>query len=103
MAERLDARAAIRVSANGAIQGLSLPPPEPDPDTCQCDACEGGVLHSSGCAVHRAPAEPNGPCNCGAQAKAERRYVALALHLASNQIARCKAAVIAWGAKPWKN
>ena len=34
--------------------------------TCQCEACEGGVLHASDCAVHRAPAEPVGPCSCSA-------------------------------------
>jgi hypothetical protein len=33
---------------------------------CQCPACCGGVKHDSDCAVHNMPAEPNGPCNCGA-------------------------------------
>ena len=41
---------------------------------CQCDACRGGVLHNADCAVHNEPAMPNGPCNCGSLAKAERRY-----------------------------
>lgn len=39
---------------------------EREQETCQCEACEGGVLHTSSCAVHRAPAEPAGPCSCGA-------------------------------------
>lgn len=33
---------------------------------CQCDACIGGVVHSSDCSVHNMPAYPNGPCDCGA-------------------------------------
>lgn len=36
-------------------------------DICQCDECAGtpGVkIHLSSCAVHREPAEPNGPCDC---------------------------------------
>ena len=34
-------------------------------DTCQCDACRAGPRHYSDCAVHRPPAEPAGPCDCG--------------------------------------
>lgn len=41
---------------------------------CQCDACRDGVLHNADCAVHNGPDFPIGPCNCGALAKAERRY-----------------------------
>ena len=35
-------------------------------DHCQCDACKGGIIHSSDCSVHNMPAMPNGPCDCGA-------------------------------------
>ena len=33
---------------------------------CVCDACKGGVLHWSDCAVHNMPAYPSDPCDCGA-------------------------------------
>ena len=33
-------------------------------DHCQCDACRGGIIHRSDCAVHNAPAYPIGPCDC---------------------------------------
>jgi hypothetical protein len=33
--------------------------------TCQCAACQADGGHYSSCAVHRMPAEPNGPCDCG--------------------------------------
>lgn len=49
-----------------AEEGESESPFSRDPETCQCEACEGGVSHASSCAVHRAPAEPAGPCSCGA-------------------------------------
>lgn len=32
---------------------------------CQCAACQQDGGHYSDCAVHREPAEPNGPCDCG--------------------------------------
>lgn len=32
---------------------------------CQCKACQQDGTHYSSCAVHREPAEPNGPCDCG--------------------------------------
>jgi hypothetical protein len=32
-------------------------------DACQCSA--GQCRHLSDCAVHNAPAMPNGPCDCG--------------------------------------
>lgn len=32
---------------------------------CQCQACRGGTIHASDCAVHSAPAEPVGACDCG--------------------------------------
>lgn len=38
-----------------------------DPKHCQCDACKGGVIHASDCAVHNEPAYRNGPCDCGAE------------------------------------
>jgi hypothetical protein len=31
---------------------------------CQCAACTDGGPHRSDCAVHNAPAAPNGPCDC---------------------------------------
>ncbi len=38
----------------------------PEHETCQCDACRGGILHDSDCAVHNAPSSPIGPCDCNA-------------------------------------
>lgn len=32
---------------------------------CQCPACRKGPLHWSDCAVHNAPSEEPGPCDCG--------------------------------------
>ena len=32
---------------------------------CQCEACVGGAIHASDCAVHNAPALLKGPCDCG--------------------------------------
>nr|DAV31709.1 MAG TPA: hypothetical protein [Caudoviricetes sp.] len=32
------------------------------------------IQHDSDCAVHNEPAIPAGPCDCGAQAKHERRF-----------------------------
>lgn len=32
---------------------------------CQCPSCRLDGKHYSDCAVHREPAEPNGPCDCG--------------------------------------
>jgi hypothetical protein len=40
-------------------------------DTCQCDACKDGVIHSSDCAVHNEPTEPAGTCSCGAERRAK--------------------------------
>lgn len=34
------------------------------------------IQHDSDCAVHNDPALPPGPCDCGAQAKYERRWLA---------------------------
>jgi len=31
------------------------------------DACKGGVIHASDCAVHNMPAFENGACDCGAK------------------------------------
>lgn len=33
-------------------------------DHCQCKNCKDGYLHWSDCAVHNAPAEPVGECDC---------------------------------------
>lgn len=54
------------------------------------------ALHASDCAVHNAPALPVGPCNCGAQAKAERRYAAWLGRLACNEVARLGRRVRSW-------
>ncbi|WP_197732897.1 hypothetical protein [Paraburkholderia pallida] len=43
-----------------------LAPDAAPPTQCQCPACK-VVLHASDCAVHNAPALPNGPCDCGSQ------------------------------------
>jgi hypothetical protein len=32
---------------------------------CPCPSCQKDGQHYSSCAVHREPAEPNGPCDCG--------------------------------------
>lgn len=63
---------------------------------CQCDACRDGVLHTSGCAVHRAPAEPIGPCDCGALAKAERRYGAWMAHLVCSHLVGLRTMFRTW-------
>jgi hypothetical protein len=34
---------------------------------CICDACKGGVIHNSECAVHNMPSFENGACDCGAK------------------------------------
>lgn len=44
--------------------------PAAAPETCQCPDCLTTGLHASGCAVHNAPAYPNGPCDCRAPAAA---------------------------------
>lgn len=36
--------------------------------SCQCPACA-TIQHASSCAVHNAPALPNGPCDCGAEGR----------------------------------
>jgi hypothetical protein len=38
------------------------------PTHCQCPACYSGLIHASDCAVHNAPAEPIGACDCGVTA-----------------------------------
>lgn len=51
---------------------------------CCCDACIGGTIHASDCAVHNAPTLSVGPCDCSAgeiadlQAEIERLTDALA-------------------------
>lgn len=37
---------------------------------CQCDACQGVILHRSDCAVHGEPAQLNAACDCGANKRA---------------------------------
>lgn len=38
----------------------------PSVDHCMCEACKGGALHRSDCAVHNEPAYPRGECDCAA-------------------------------------
>lgn len=59
-------------------------------------AITGEPLHTSDCAVHNEPAMPNGPCDCGAQAKSERRYVAWLGLVACIQVARWKTGLHTW-------
>jgi hypothetical protein len=40
-----------------------------DGEHCMCEACRGGLIHASCCAVHNEPAMPNGPCDCGVLAQ----------------------------------
>ena len=54
------------------------------------------VQHTSDCAVHNAPALPVGPCSCGAQARAERRYGAWLGRVVCSQLARWKTGVRTW-------
>lgn len=89
MASDVNHRAAValaRLSLNQVIW----------PDTCQCPACRDGILHSAGCAVHRAPAEPVGPCDCGALAKAERRYVTWAVQVVCTRLAGLQTELRSW-------
>lgn len=41
--------------------------------------------HDSDCSVYNAPAYSNGPCDCGYQAKVERKWFAWLHRLACNQ------------------
>jgi len=51
--------------------------------------CQGGKCpHRSDCAVHNEPAFPAGPCDCGHDLKAARRYVAYACRLARIRLGR---------------
>lgn len=52
--------------------------------------------HASDCAVHNEPALPVGPCSCGYQARAERRYVAWLCRLVCSQALRWKTRVRSW-------
>ena len=42
------------------------------------------IIHDSDCAVHNEPAQPNGPCNCGAEylnsLEAKMEYCYRAIH-----------------------
>lgn len=49
-----------------------------------------GVIHDSDCAVHNEPAYPAGPCDCGAEAKAQRRYLRFLYLRACTRLARLR-------------
>lgn len=48
------------------------------------------VMHDSDCAVHNEPAYPAGPCDCGAEAKAQRRYLRFLYLRACIRLARLR-------------
>lgn len=52
--------------------------------------------HTSDCAVHNEPAIPIASCSCGAQLKAERKYVAWLGRLVCNQLARWRTQLRSW-------
>lgn len=53
-------------------------------------------MHDSDCAVHNEPALPAGPCDCGEQLRAERRYAAWLCRLACIQVARLQTRLRSW-------
>ena len=48
------------------------------------------VKHWSDCSVHNGPAMEPGPCDCGRQAKAERRWLVFAYHSFYSQAVRMR-------------
>lgn len=54
------------------------------------------IQHDSDCAVHNGPALPPGPCNCGAQAKYERRWLAYLYQRGCTHLARRRIAFGTW-------
>lgn len=68
--DREGIHAASHESANAALaQRLSLTGAK-FADDVAVGRTPVAVLHDSDCAVHNGPAEPEGPCNCGAEGKA---------------------------------
>ena len=51
------------------------------------------IVHDSDCAVNNEPAFPAGPCDCGAEARAQRRYVRMMGQIFYKKAARCKNAL----------
>ena len=54
------------------------------------------IQHDSDCAVHNGPALPPGPCNCGAQAKYERRWIAYLYQRGCTHLTRRRIAFGTW-------
>ena len=54
------------------------------------------IQHDSDCAVHNDPALPPGPCDCGAQAKYERRWLAYLYQRGCTHLARRRIAFGTW-------
>lgn len=54
------------------------------------------IQHDSDCAVHNDPALPPGPCDCGAQAKYERRWLAYLYQRGCTHLTRRRIAFGTW-------
>lgn len=67
----------------------------PSPSSLEKDMLN-RIQHNSDCAVHNEPAYPAGPCDCGAQLKAERRYWSWLSRLVCNQVARWRTSFRSW-------
>lgn len=46
------------------------------------------IVHDSDCAVNNEPAFPAGPCDCGAEARAQRRFARMLYQIFRKQAAR---------------
>jgi hypothetical protein len=55
-----------------------------------------GIRHWSSCAMHNEPAYPAGPCDCGALAKAERRYAVWLGQSVYNLVAGLRNRLMSW-------
>lgn len=51
------------------------------------------LVHDSDCAVNNEPAFPAGPCDCGAEARAQRRFARMMGQIFYKKAARCKNAL----------
>lgn len=65
-------------------------------EVCQCGACSLEIRHAGGCVVHWEPAVPGRSCDCGALAKAERRYGAWAAILVCSRLAHQQTLLRSW-------
>lgn len=54
------------------------------------------IQHDSDCAVHNDPALPPGPCDCGAQAKYERRWLAYLYQRGCTHLTRLRTSLGSW-------